>query len=688
MITRLDMRVVRAACAIALLFAGMAPARAATPANGTISPGSTQLSFTGGPFYVPNQTDAGYIQAGVPDPICASPGTDCDLIPLTADLPDDYATTHPNDVIAIKTSWTPVTGTGGATDACFATYLLDATGAVVNAAYTCANPEVMIQPAGEKQTQYTIEIIPELPLGQSYTTTVELTTAGASSGAALPPNGVPPLPVAFSQTISPEGMGDNAGEPSIGVDWNPNNAALKHDLVNTGGVVFFQSGPNTLRVSFDDATVPATALWEDVSTPLVYQFVLSDPIGFVDHMTGRVFALDLIGVEGQSFTAFSDDDGATWTPSEGGPPGGSPDHETLASGPYAGGGPLPGLGPLYPSAVYYCGQAIVNNFCARSDDGGLLFGPQIPTLLPTDCAPAGAQNGHVKVGPDGAVYLPQGKCPGLIGANVAGISVSQDNGLTWTYTAVPNSSSISLDPSVGIDGGNNAYLTWLDNAAQPHVAVSTDHGATWSNDTLIGAPFGIQSANLVIAAAGDAGRAAVGFIGTTTAGDPNGTNTFRGVWHLYIAMTYDAGKTWTTIDATPNDPVQVGSVCTSGTTCGADRNLLDFNDLQVDREGRVLAAYAKGCLAPDCVTATALSAKPPYDASRANKAVVVRQACGLSLFAAYDDKFKAQACPAVQGAQAAVTGATSSPGRFGGALPWALLLPLAGFAALRRRRMR
>src|SRR5205085_1303432 len=81
---------------------------------------------------------------------------------------------------------------------------------------------------------------------------------------------------------------------------------------------------------------------------------------------------------------------------------------------------------------------------------------------------------------------------------------------------------------------------------------------------------------------------------------------------------------------TPNDPVQVGSICTGGTLCGSDRNLLDFNDITVDKEGRVLAAFADGCVAPGCTDAS------PSAASRSAKATIIRQSGGRRLFAAFD----------------------------------------------------
>jgi len=86
--------------------------------------------------------------------------------------------------------------------------------------------------------------------------------------------------------------------------------------------------------------------------------------------------------------------------------------------------------------------------------------------------------------------------------------------------------------------------------------------------------------------AGDDNRAAFAFLGTPTAGGLQGPK-FDGVWHLYIATTYDGGATWKTVDATPNDPVQRGCIWLAG---GANvcRNLLDFMDVQIDQQGRVL----------------------------------------------------------------------------------------------------
>ncbi len=144
----------------------------------------------------------------------------------------------------------------------------------------------------------------------------------------------------------------------------------------------------------------------------------------------------------------------------------------------------------------------------------------------------------------------------------------------------------------------------------------------------LGSEYGINNAVFPAAVAGDDDRAAVAFIGTPTAGDYQNAATFKGVWHLYVATTYDGGATWTTTDATPNDPVQRGSICTGGTTCGNDRNLLDFIDATIDDHGRVLVGFADGCTGA-CVTDPSVNT---YDAY----ATIARQSSGRTLFSKYD----------------------------------------------------
>jgi len=422
-----------------------------------------------------------------------------------------------------------------------------------------------------------------------------------------------------------EYMGHDAGEPSIGVNWHSPNSAT--------GVTNFQSDLQTLFIKFDDSCPSSgqSATWYNSAAPTSL-FVDSDPIGFTDRQTGRVFAGELTLTTPTCKISFTDSDGldtlgqpslAGWSPSSG-PLGSGIDHETIGGGPYH--TPIPPHGS-YPNAVYYCSQDLVTAFCLRSDDGGATFGPVVPTYT-SQC---GGLHGHVKVAPDGTVYLPNNNCGGQ-GAVVA----SEDNGLTWSVRPVQNATYHTVananlqDPAVGIDNNGRVYFAMANGDGSAVVATSADHGQTWQNIYDVGAAYVIKNTFYPAAVSADAGRASVAFYGSTTTGDGS-ANSFNGIWHLYVANTFDGGAHWTTTDATPNDPMQRGCIWAHG---GADicRNLLDFFDMTVDKQGRVEVGYVDGCADGACAQASPTAKGNAYTA----RGVIARQSSGRRLIAAFD----------------------------------------------------
>jgi hypothetical protein len=433
--------------------------------------------------------------------------------------------------------------------------------------------------------------------------------APTSTGSPAPAPAPGPGAVSFTNYTPPPSMGQSAGEPSLGVNPKTNAAIM-------------QAGFDTMRVTFDEAS-PANATWALSEGQTTAQLVSLDPIGYVDRVTGRAFDSQLVGA--CSLTEYSDDDGRTWTPSQGcGLPAGA-DHQTLGGGPFGAGV----TGATYSRAVYYCSQSAATAFCALSRDGGVTFGEGTPIYTIADC---GGLHGHVRVAPDGTAYVPNKSCGGKVG-----IAVQQDaNNLTpWVLRTIPDSShkAPGSDPSVDVDKAGRMYVGYRDGNGQPRVATSPDRGITWTPSTRISdlVPGGIRNMQFSEVVAGDAGRAAFAFVGTPTAGDDQNISTFTGAWHMYVAMTYDSGQTWTVADATPTDPVQRGSICTGGTTCGADRNLLDFNDITLDNKGRVLVGYADGC--------TGACVSNPAQNNRAALATIARQSSGKTLLAAFDGEF-------------------------------------------------
>ena len=150
-----------------------------------------------------------------------------------------------------------------------------------------------------------------------------------------------------------------------------------------------------------------------------------------------------------------------------------------------------------------------------------------------------------------------------------------------------------------------------------------------------------------VVVAGDPDRAAFTFYGTETGGENwacgqgndcsadgvgllNARPKFTGVWYLYVATTFDGGATWTTQNITPGDPVQRGGICGGG-DC---RNLLDFYDATIDKQGRVLIGFEDGCISPQCIAGD--PANPGEKNDFTAKGVIARQSGGKRMFAALD----------------------------------------------------
>jgi len=303
---------------------------------------------------------------------------------------------------------------------------------------------------------------------------------------------------------------------------------------------------------------------------------------------------------------------------------------------------------------------------------------------------------------------------------------------------VPDGTSPNFDsdPAVDVDEGNRAYVAYESADSRMFVATTTDRGAAFTKSVDLGAPFGLKNTAMPTVQAGSDGRAVVAFFGTAAEAplfegekpepenqllsfDPDGNDPKAG-WHLYVAMTYDGGANWTTTDVTPNDPVQRGCIFwgsargdqPAAEECGSNkRNLLDFIDVAVDKQGRVVVGWADGCV-NRCVTEghtrnTNLTfanreerdadlARQEFDElySQEDIGVITRQSCGLGLFEAFDKAADGPSatCSRLSGAApvaapvaapAAQPGsAPGSPAVSGGTLPTTGGVPLLALAGL------
>jgi hypothetical protein len=633
------------ACAIVLLmFVFVDRSRSANPTNGTINPAG------------PNVTWAGTALGGSSpegEDTCVD-GVNCDTFLLTVSgTPANWA----GKKVRVVVSWP---GAGDDYDVYIHKGDTNAGPIVGSAASSGGGPETIeFDPnlAGVGTGVFSVHVVYWLvPLPGQYAGEVSAVAGALPSPTPTP--GASPTPTAppavigtprFHHHYSPPGVADDAGEPTIGINWQSEQSFSNNNIVTgaanppipNGGTANYYGGFMSfmLRVRFNDCSSPAMAPFEQkpVTLPALPR-AFGDPILFTDHLTGRTFVSQLEGLTPAGSTMeYTDDDGDTFQPSEGGGPS-CIDHQTIAGGPFRAPAP-PGVS-AYPHAVYYASQCISNATSQLSIDGGITFPIQGNMFTASDCA---GLHGHMKIAPDGTAYVPNKACspagvPFVFGGE-ASLVISENNGLTWSVRPIPGATSDAGvdDPSVGVSWcppaplpcdkatrSNTAYLGFLYGGdSRPGIAVTHDRGLTWSTPVDIGALAGIKHAAFPAVVSGDPDRAAFAFFGTTTEGSNYNLPEFPGHWDLYIATTFDGGVTWTVQNLTPNDPIQRGGICGEG-TC---RNLLDFFDATIDKEGRILIAGEDGCIG-SCVNGGPNS----FTA----KAFITRQSGGKRMFAAFD----------------------------------------------------
>lgn len=396
--------------------------------------------------------------------------------------------------------------------------------------------------------------------------------------------------------------------------------------------------------------------WADVTPARMRDVGGGDPVVYRDPLSDRVFVLYYYFFTDLHWT---DDGGETWFAA---PPIagllGVTDYPRLWSVPAR---DTPTVGE-YPSILFLCYYTGVGQECRRSLDGGLTWGFVAPPFGPTPTLNfrCGRTLGRMAgSATDQTLYMPfmlQAEAPTTEGYAACSsdadsptsawgpfevwVSVSRDLGASWDLHRVAPWDSdgdrywaSSAHMRLAADTAGNAYLLFLDATSLPHLSISRDHGATWSDPISVAAPD-VTAANVTSLVAGDEGRIAFFYVGTTLPGGYAATEQAmaEATWHGYTTFSLNAldgdPVFAVTLTAEPTDPLRRGPC---QLRCNPDPNdrftgMYDYTNLKVDpATGAVWVAFVDLCDGA-CAQPGATS-----DAGWVNKGAVGVQTAGTPL---------------------------------------------------------
>ena len=169
-----------------------------------------------------------------------------------------------------------------------------------------------------------------------------------------------------------------------------------------------------------------------------------------------------------------------------------------------------------------------------------------------------------------------------------GVSVSTNGALSWTVSypgASVNPSGVVGFPIIADGGNGKLAIVWQpDSTAGIYLVTSSDFGTTWST------PQVIESTGTSVYpwVAYRNGVIAVSYYHTDAVASVADNVPAGSVWNVSYKDSTDGFAARTDIE-----PVKNGPICTQGTGCSADRELLDFQTVQIDNAGMAVIAYAR-----------------------------------------------------------------------------------------------
>ncbi len=300
----------------------------------------------------------------------------------------------------------------------------------------------------------------------------------------------------------------------------------------------------------------------------------------LDPDNGKIYMTDLW--LGSATVSTSSDRGQTWTanPFEGTP---VQDRQWIST---------PGNGIAY----HLTHQIPAGLVVSKSVDGGLTFPVRTVAATPVDATGCICPPGTLISEAGGGTLGANDRVGFVYATSTGGINFarSTNGALTFSQSTVSPASDADTTPAfpvVANAGGNHLVAVWLENvgnSSRIRFADSTDWGGSWS------APRTLVSGGASVYPWVDArgSHVAVSLYHTSAAGTADSVPESAQWYETYIEST-DGGATFSAPQTVDPTPVKSGPICTEGTGCSGDRELLDFQSVALDNANLADVAYTR-----------------------------------------------------------------------------------------------
>jgi hypothetical protein len=225
---------------------------------------------------------------------------------------------------------------------------------------------------------------------------------------------------------------------------------------------------------------------------------------------------------------------------------------------------------------------------SKSIDGGLTYPISTVGATPVDQTGCVCPPGTM-IAEGGGLLGTSDKVGFVYATSTGGVKFarSTNGGLTFTNVVVGPATSGDTGaafPVVANAGGNKLAAVWLENAGSSSViklSTSSDWGATWSAPSVV--VSGGASVYPWVAAQGS--KIAISVYHTTASGTSDTVPESAQWFESYLEST-DGGTTFSALETVDPTVVKSGPICTGGTGCSGDRELLDFQSDTIDNAGK------------------------------------------------------------------------------------------------------